>query len=162
MFQLSDNSLKDLLIIVAVLVTSFVLFSIFDVLEALVAFTKTHENLELDELISTAGIMSFCLTWFACRRLKESNHARNIAEQSTLQLQRSLSEINSLQKSIPICCYCNNLRDDKGAWGDLQTYINNNPDTEFSQGVCPECLEKRISEIEQQEDGSENQSVATG
>ncbi len=152
MFHMSDKALKDSVIIIAILLVSFFLFGIFDVLEAIVAFANTHENLEIDELLSTAVVFSLCMLWYSWQRLKETEAARIIAENKTVELEKTLSEVRTLQGIIPTCCYCNSIRDDKGAWGDLQSYINTNLDAKFSHGVCPECLEKRIEEIENDEE----------
>lgn len=56
------------------------------------------------------------------------------------QLKTALNEIKTLQSIIPICSYCHSVRSDEGAWSDLESYVSNNSDIQFSHGVCPECL----------------------
>jgi len=57
-------------------------------------------------------------------------------------LQEALDNIKTLKGLIPICASCKNIRDDKGYWNDLETYITANTDVEFSHSLCPDCMEK--------------------
>ena len=57
-------------------------------------------------------------------------------------LQKALDEIKTLQGIIPICSFCHKIRDDEGAWNQLESYISKHSKTEFSHAVCPECMEK--------------------
>lgn len=67
-------------------------------------------------------------------------------------LQDALNEIKTLRGIIPICSYCHSIRDDQGAWSQLEKYISEHLDAKFSHGMCPECetkayLEAGISEV---------------
>ena len=64
-------------------------------------------------------------------------------------LQKALSEIRTLHLMLPICSYCKKIRDDKGYWEGVETYISKHTDTVFSHGACPECAEKAFKEFEQ-------------
>jgi hypothetical protein len=59
-----------------------------------------------------------------------------------VQLERSASEIKKLRGILPICASCKKIRDDKGYWTQVETYIRDNTGTEFSHGICPDCAEK--------------------
>lgn len=61
-------------------------------------------------------------------------------------LQEALNELKTLKGIIPICSYCHNIRDDKGAWSGIEDYLSKNSDAEFSHGICPKCLVKVRSE----------------
>lgn len=57
--------------------------------------------------------------------------------------QLMLSErINTLEKILPICSYCKKIRDSGNTWHNVENYIRDKTDTEFSHGICPECAEK--------------------
>ena len=58
------------------------------------------------------------------------------------ELNQALSEVNKLRKILPICSYCKNIRDEMGTWHQLESYISKFIDTDFSHGVCNECLIK--------------------
>lgn len=59
-----------------------------------------------------------------------------------LQLQDALANIKTLRGLIPICASCKKIRDDKGYWGQIEAYIRDHSEAEFSHGLCPECVKK--------------------
>ncbi len=58
------------------------------------------------------------------------------------ELQKALSEINTLRGIIPICANCKRIRNDKGYWEKIESYISKHSDADFSHGICPECARK--------------------
>lgn len=58
----------------------------------------------------------------------------------------ALDNIHTLKGMIPICASCKNVRDDEGFWTQVESYIRDRSDVEFSQGICPECLVKLYGE----------------
>jgi len=79
-----------------------------------------------------------------------SRRKRIEEERETLigQLQNALSEIKKLSGMLPICCSCKKIRDDKGYWNQLESYISDHSDVMFSHSYCPECAEKFYEEID--------------
>jgi YesN/AraC family two-component response regulator len=67
------------------------------------------------------------------------------------ELDKRLKEIKTLQGFLPMCAWCRNIRDDKGYWKDLETYIQEHTDASFSHGICPECAKKVYPEYLQKE-----------
>lgn len=63
-------------------------------------------------------------------------------------LKRALSEVQSLQKIIPICMLCKKVKDDEGYWGQVEAYISKHSEAEFSHGYCPQCYEKEMAKID--------------
>jgi len=58
------------------------------------------------------------------------------------ELKTSLAQIKTLSGLLPICSYCKKIRDDRGYWSLLESYIENHSEVSFSHGMCPECSEK--------------------
>lgn len=58
------------------------------------------------------------------------------------ELEKALSEVKTLQGILPICSYCKNIRDDKGYWDKVESYIHKHSGAEFTHGICPECAKK--------------------
>lgn len=58
-------------------------------------------------------------------------------------LEKNLKEIRTLRGLLPMCAWCKNVRDDKGYWKRVETYIEEHTDASFTHGICPQCL-KRI------------------
>jgi FixJ family two-component response regulator len=61
-------------------------------------------------------------------------------DQLIRQLQEALDQVKTLKGIVPICSCCKKIRDDKGYWQQVETYIQKHSDAEFSHGVCPDCL----------------------
>ena len=72
----------------------------------------------------------------------ELNRAEQEQRKLILQLQESLARVKALSGLIPICASCKKIRDDKGYWNQLETYIRDRSEAEFSHGICPECSRK--------------------
>jgi len=66
------------------------------------------------------------------------------------ELQEALSEAQSSVKTlrglIPICAWCKKIRDDEGAWNQLEAYVTQNSEAAFSHGVCPDCRQRLVEE----------------
>jgi DNA-binding NarL/FixJ family response regulator len=58
------------------------------------------------------------------------------------QLEHSAKEIKTLRGFLPICAHCKKIRDDKGYWTQIETYISAQTQAEFTHGICPECANK--------------------
>jgi hypothetical protein len=54
-------------------------------------------------------------------------------------LKESIANEKVLRGLLPICAACKRIRDDKGYWQQLEVYIREHSDAEFTHGVCPEC-----------------------
>lgn len=51
-------------------------------------------------------------------------------------------EIKRLKGILPICASCKKIRDDKGYWNQIEAYIREHSEAEFSHGICPECAKR--------------------
>ncbi|NJD90616.1 MAG: PAS domain S-box protein [Geobacter sp.] len=69
-------------------------------------------------------------------------------EQLIVELQEAIANVKTLSGLIPICAGCKKIRDDKGYWSQLETYISEHADVLFSHGYCPDCYAKVYEEIE--------------
>jgi len=58
------------------------------------------------------------------------------------RVNESLAQIKILGGLIPICANCKKIRDDKGYWNQLEKYLKEHTEAEFTHGICPECKEK--------------------
>lgn len=62
------------------------------------------------------------------------------------ELTDALAHIRRLQGILPICANCKKVRDDKGYWQQVEVYIRDRTDAEFSHCICPECMWKLYPE----------------
>ncbi len=63
-------------------------------------------------------------------------------EKLLLDHMEALSRIKTLSGMLPICSSCKRIRDDEGYWTQIETYINEHSQAEFSHGLCPECAQR--------------------
>ena len=62
------------------------------------------------------------------------------------QLQEALEEVKKLSGLLPICSSCKKIRDDKGYWNQIETYISSHSEADFSHGLCPVCQDEMYGE----------------
>ncbi len=72
------------------------------------------------------------------------------AEQKKLitELRDALASIRTLRGLLPICSSCKKIRDDKGYWKQIEAYVSEHSEAEFSHGLCPECAQKLYPEFQ--------------
>jgi len=64
-----------------------------------------------------------------------------------IELKESLLRVKTLEGIIPICMYCNKIRDNKGSWSQIEQYIHKHSEAKFSHGICNDCMEKHHPEV---------------
>jgi CheY-like chemotaxis protein len=72
-----------------------------------------------------------------CRKSREAELRR-----SNEELQRALKEVKVLRGLIPICASCKKIRNDGGFWQQLEEYLGEHSEAEFSHGLCQPCIKK--------------------
>jgi len=53
-----------------------------------------------------------------------------------------LEQVKTLRGLIPICAWCQRIRDDDGYWSRVEAYFHAHADADFTHSICPACLEK--------------------
>ncbi len=76
-------------------------------------------------------------------------------EQLILELQEALAEVKTLSGLLPICANCKKIRDDRGYWNRIETYIGKHSDVQFSHGICPECARKLYPDLFEEKDAED-------
>ena len=89
--------------------------------------------------------------------ITERKIAEDEKEKLITQLQNALDEVKLLSGFIPICASCKNIRDDKGYWNQIESYITKHSEAQFSHSICPNCAKKLYPELAKRlEEGGEN------
>ena len=73
------------------------------------------------------------------REITERVRAEEERERLIGELQEALDNIKALEGLIPICANCKKIRDDEGFWQDVEVYVRDHSEAEFSHGICPGC-----------------------
>ncbi len=73
------------------------------------------------------------------RDITTAKHAEEEREKLITELKQALTEVRTLSGLLPICAQCKKIRDDRGYWNQIEIYIRERTDADFSHGVCPDC-----------------------
>jgi len=60
------------------------------------------------------------------------------------QLEAVLDDVKQLRGLLPICSYCNKIRNDQDYWEQVESYISRFSEVEFSHSICPDCYQKHV------------------
>ncbi|MBU0516987.1 MAG: PAS domain S-box protein [Proteobacteria bacterium] len=80
------------------------------------------------------------------KEIGERRRAEAELEKLIVELQEALARVKTLSGLIPICSSCKKIRDDHGYWHQLEVYLKNHSEAEFSHGLCQECLARLYPE----------------
>jgi PAS domain S-box-containing protein len=81
------------------------------------------------------------------RDVSDRKKAEAERERLLKSLEESLASIKTLSGLIPICASCKKVRDDKGYWSQVETYVAKHSEATFSHGICPACAHKLYPEL---------------
>jgi|GEM_PF-3395528 len=76
------------------------------------------------------------------RDITENKRSQEERERLIFELQEAIAKVKTLSGMLPICASCKKIRNDKGYWEQIEVYIGDHSEAEFSHGICPECAEK--------------------
>ena len=88
------------------------------------------------------GLGNFLGTQGIARDITALKQAEEEREKLITKLQEAFDNIKTLKGLLPICANCKKIRDDKGYWNQIEAYIRDHSDAEFSHSICPLCAEK--------------------
>jgi PAS domain S-box-containing protein len=63
------------------------------------------------------------------------------------ELQEALENVKTLSGLLPICSHCKKIRDDKGYWNQIETYVHERSEATFSHGICQECAKEHYPDF---------------
>jgi AmiR/NasT family two-component response regulator len=119
-----------------------------------VVVLTAYDTPELVERASAAGVGAYLLKppdvhemdraiAIAMARFDDLMELRRL----NAELQDTLAKIKTLSGLLPLCSSCKKIRDDDGYWHQVEVYIRDHSEAEFSHGLCPECAKKLYPEI---------------
>jgi hypothetical protein len=110
----------------------------------------------LDRLVVTLFALPFLYGYLNWQSAKAGNTIENrpvlsilkrVAEMES-ELTIARNHIDNLSRLLPICSVCKKIRDTSGDWHEVEKYITNHSDAEFSHGICPECARRHYPEFD--------------
>ncbi|WP_319409280.1 response regulator [uncultured Desulfosarcina sp.] len=88
------------------------------------------------------NVRTFIGTQGIAKDITERKRAEAEQEKLLKELKKALADVKILSGLIPICASCKKIRDDKGYWNQIETYIRDHSDAQFTHGICPQCAQK--------------------
>jgi hypothetical protein len=82
------------------------------------------------------------------QNITDLKRAEEERERLINELQETLAEVKTLSGMLPICSNCKKIRDDKGYWNQIESYIGKHSEAKFSHGICPACAKKLYPEFD--------------
>lgn len=103
-------------------------------------------NITVAKMLDLAGDQVFIFGF-----IEDISHRKQIErerEQLINELQKALAEIKELRGFFPICSNCKKIRDDAGYWQQVEEYLMDRTDAQFTHSICPDCLKKLYPGVE--------------
>jgi hypothetical protein len=101
-------------------------------------------------VITVVSALAFYIYRINARLHQEAAESKRVeAEREKLihELEKALARVNQLSGLLPICASCKKVREDSGYWTQIEAYVQDRSEAEFSHGICPECAEKLYPEF---------------
>ncbi|MCP4149251.1 MAG: hypothetical protein GY757_16000 [bacterium] len=68
-------------------------------------------------------------------------------EKQKIELEEAMTKLKTLGGLLPICANCKSIRDSKGYWHQLERYIGDHSEAEFSHSLCEDCVKKLYPDL---------------
>ena len=121
----------------------------------------TARKQQLDKLLFRSFSLAFIITvglllliivvlFFENKNISKRKQAEKEREKLITELKDAVNKIKTLRGLLPICSNCKKIRDDKGYWKQIESYISDHSEAEFTHGICPKCAKKFYPELFQE------------
>jgi PAS domain S-box-containing protein len=80
--------------------------------------------------------------------ITDRKRAEERREKLLKELEEALTKVRTLSGLLPICSSCKKIRDDRGYWNQIEAYIRDHSEAEFSHSICPDCVKELYSDVD--------------
>ena len=130
-----------------------------------VVVLTAHEPPDLVDLASKAGVGAYLVKpprasdieraiTIAMARFADMMELRRLnaeLQKRNQELQEALAKVKTLSGLVPICASCKKIRDDQGFWHQVEVYVRDHSNAEFSHGLCPDCARELYPDLYEDE-----------
>ena len=111
-------------------------------------FVKTSEDITNrklieDELVKSKGELEMRVA----ERTTELSELNKQLQSEIAEREKAIAKVKILSGFLPICAGCKKIRDDDGYWNQIEEYIRDHSEAEFTHSMCPECLKEYYPEL---------------
>ncbi len=82
------------------------------------------------------------------REIDERKRVEEEREKLINELQEALNKVKTLSGLLPICASCKKVRDDSGYWNQIEVYIRDHSEADFSHSICPDCAKELYPDLD--------------
>jgi len=124
-------------------------FSDYESIHGVELKVKTKDGCYCDGLFSGTTIKSQGKKYFLMVMIDITDRKRAEAgrEEVIQELRSAIEHVKMLKGIVPICASCKNIRDDKGYWEQVESYVSKHTGARFYHGICPDCRKKLYPEF---------------
>jgi PAS domain S-box-containing protein len=109
---------------------------------------KSGETVHLEIFGSSIQFEGKAATFATILDITERVNVEQEREKLISDLKSALKEIKQLSGLLPICAHCKKIRNETGYWDQVESYIHEHSEAQFSHGICPECAEKYYPDMD--------------
>jgi len=107
----------------------------------IVGFIFSPPGGEMWKVLSNRALALFAI-WVTAALTLQRKKIEEKREKAISDREKALEDIKILRGLLPICASCKKIRDDQGYWSQIEVYIHEHSEADFSHGICPECARK--------------------
>ncbi len=100
----------------------------------------------VDAIVAVLLIAAGILLDINIQKLAREREVERHLRETNRQLTDSIAQIRVLRGLLPICASCKKVRDDKGYWQQIEEYVRDHSEADFSHCICPECARRLYGE----------------
>jgi tetratricopeptide (TPR) repeat protein len=110
----------------------------------------SQADAELLGLFATQAAIAIRNAWLyeaAQEEIAERKRAEEQREKLIAELREALARVKTLSGLLPICAACKKIRDDQGYWHQVEVYVRDHSEADFTHGICPDCRQRLYPEL---------------
>lgn len=100
-----------------------------------------------DRLYLVSVSLATLFTVFAGAMNRRAHQALVEYLRSAAALREALDNVKTLRGLLPICASCKKIRDDLGYWSQIEVYVSDHSDADFTHGICPDCMRRLYPDV---------------
>jgi hypothetical protein len=108
-----------------------------------------HAGMDLVREASAAGVGAYLVKPPNAREIERAITIARARFVDMIELRRvnadleaALAQVKTLSGLLPICAACKKIRDDRGYWHEVEVYVRDHTEAEFTHGICPDCMHR--------------------